>query len=90
MEEQLIICECHNPEHQMIFEYDNDLNCVYVEYHLSPMPFFKRLLHGIKYIFGYRSKFGDFDEIIVGNKYGEYFAELGNKLVQGRKKEGTE
>lgn len=80
MEEKLIICECHNPEHQIIVYYDNEDNYAYLEYHLSKLPFWERLKYGIKYIFGYQSKYGAFDEIIIGEKYADYFIELGNKL----------
>lgn len=84
MEEKLIVCQCHNVEHQMIIYYDEEDNFAYVQYHLSPLSFFERLVHGIKYIFGYRSKYGDFDEIIVGSEYGQYFSELGKKLQNGK------
>ena len=80
MEEKLIVCACHNVEHQMIMYYDDEDNMVYVEFHLVKLPFFKRLKNGIKYIFGYESKYGDFDEILVDDTYADYFIDLGNKL----------
>ena len=63
--QELIICACHNAEHQMIFRTIEGDDDVYVDIHLCKLPFFKRLWHGIKYIFGYTSKYGDFDEIII-------------------------
>ena len=60
-----IICGCYNVEHSIFFRtIDGDAD-VYMSIHLVPLPFFKRLINGIKYIFGYRSKYGDFDEIII-------------------------
>lgn len=80
MEEKLIVCECHNVEHQMIIYYDKEYNEAYVEFHLAKLPFWQRLRQGIKYIFGYRSKYGDFDEMVIGDTYADYFIDLGKKL----------
>lgn len=69
--EELIICQCANVEHQMIFsaEAEDESDWVFVSIHLAPLPFWKRLWHGIKYIFGYRSRYGDFDEIILDSRH---------------------
>ena len=65
IEEHILICQCHNPEHQVIVARDND-KCVYFMIHLVPeRNIFKRIINGIKYIFGYRSKYGEFDEFIL-------------------------
>lgn len=65
---EIIICECNSPEHQYLFRYDDgDLNeyaCVYVSPYLSSGNFWHRLKYGIKYIFGYKSKYGAFDEFV--------------------------
>lgn len=69
MTEELLLCQCGDPAHQLIMLYDDDVEApaVYVSVHLSPEPnFFKRLWRGIKYIFfNKRSIYGDFDEIIL-------------------------
>lgn len=69
MTEELLLCQCGDPAHQLIMFYDDDVEApaVYVSVHLSPEPnFFKRLWRGIKYIFfNKRSIYGDFDEIIL-------------------------
>lgn len=69
MTEELLLCQCGDPAHQLIMFYDDDIEAptVYVSVHLSPEPnFFKRLWRGIKYIFfNKRSIYGDFDEIIL-------------------------
>lgn len=67
---ETLICQCNSIEHQISFnwvEYENlELKGeVYMEIHLSKLSFWDRLKHGIKYIFGYRCMFGDFDEIIL-------------------------
>lgn len=64
---ELFICQCHNTEHQLIFSYfpeDEDKD-VYVSIHLIPeYRFWKRIWRAIRYIFGYRSRYGHFDEFI--------------------------
>ena len=54
MTEELLLCQCSDPEHQLIMFYDDDIEApaVYVSIHLSPeRNFFKRLWNGLKYIF---------------------------------------
>jgi hypothetical protein len=59
-----LICQCHSLEHQYSFYYSNE-DGLYCEPHLSTyLPFYKRLIVGIKYIFGYKSKFGAWDEFL--------------------------
>jgi hypothetical protein len=38
---------------------------VYIHTHLVKRPFWKRVKYGLKYIFGYQSRYGAFDEFIV-------------------------
>lgn len=72
MEHEIVICKCESVEHQIIFSYfpeDEDERVVYMSVHLSPMyGFFKRIWVALKYIFGYRSMYGHFDDIIIGQK----------------------
>lgn len=72
MEHEIIICKCESPEHQIIFSYflDNDIDReVYMTIHLRPESnIFKRVWIALKYIFGYRSKYGDFDSMIIGQR----------------------
>lgn len=65
MERQVMICECHSAEHQVIFWYDEEDGDLYCEPHLTTRcNFFRRLWYGLKYAFGYKSKFGAWDETI--------------------------
>ena len=64
--EELFICQCENTEHQLIFrEIEGD---VYVSIHLKTDSFWKRFKNGVKYIFGHKSRYGDFDEFIFKNE----------------------
>lgn len=64
----LFVCACYNVEHQIIFTYDPKWDEIYVSVYLLPDNFFKRIKNAVKYIFGYRSRYGDFDEFIFNNK----------------------
>lgn len=69
MENKVIFCECQSPEHQIIFFYDKEDDVIYMETHLSnSKSIWKRIISGIKYIFGYKSKFGNFDSLVLGFK----------------------
>ena len=61
---EIFICECHSLEHQAKFFYDGEDNRLYVYVHLARHGFWKRLVAGIKYIFGYSSRFGEWDQFI--------------------------
>lgn len=65
--QDLFICACHSVEHQLIMSYstDDDFKEVYCSVHLKPeRNIFKRIWYALKYIFGHRSIYGDFDEFI--------------------------
>ena len=65
MKQDILICECSNIEHQIAFNYNADEKMVYLVTRLCPLSFWKRLKNGIKYIFGHKSRFGEFDEFIL-------------------------
>lgn len=64
---EILICECHNTEHQLLFLYSEEdgYPMCYLHTHLIKRPIWQRIKYGIKYIFGYQSKFGAFDEFII-------------------------
>ena len=65
-EREIFICDCHSLEHIFCFWHDTDDNEVYLQTHLTNYDgFFKRLWIGIKYAFGYKSRYGHFDCTIV-------------------------
>ena len=62
-----IVCNCHDINHVMVYETDiiNGEKFVYLSIHLNKIPFYKRIIYAIKYIFGHQSSLGAFDEIII-------------------------
>ena len=67
----IMTCDCHSTEHQIVINFDEDTkeNLVYLHIHLvTHRNFFKRLWLGLKYVFGYKSRYGNWDEFIVSRK----------------------
>lgn len=69
----IIICDCGLSEHQIIINYDKDFPNGYRQVTISPHlihynNILKRILVAIKYIFGYKCKYGAWDSIIISNR----------------------
>lgn len=67
-DEYLTLCACNSSEHQMIWRVDREPIdgdvTVYCDIHLIPHRWYERIWYAIKYIFGYTSKYGAFEEFI--------------------------
>ena len=90
MKDELIICECGSAEHQMVLHYDDDKDLgrmVYVEIHLASLVWYKRLWLGIKYIFGYKCCYGNFEEMILSPKHARQVYDLYRFLLPKLTKE---
>ena len=65
-EEECFICDCHSDEHQLVFRYDDAENEIYTSVYLNQYRnIFERILTAVKYVFGYKSKYGDWDCFIL-------------------------
>ena len=91
----VLICECFSPEHQMIISYGDDelidgtiIPMVYVHNHLVKKTFWSRLKYGIKYIFGYKSQYGAWDEFILNPNDAEKLQDIVDYLKE-KKNEKT-
>lgn len=85
--EELVLCQCNDPEHQIIFSSWEDDDEVYMTVHLAPLPLFQRIAHAVKYIFGYRCKYGDFDEVFLKPSDYSKFMKVTEKLFNAYRKE---
>lgn len=87
MTEELLLCQCGDPDHQLIVFSDvqDEIPTVYVSIHLVPeRNFFKRLWRGLKYVFfNKRSIYGDFDEIILRPSDAWKLQNVVNELLKG-------
>ena len=59
---ELFVCDCGDLEHQFVISSYGD-NEIYLSILLDNMTFWSRL----KYLFGFKSKYGAFGEIILNN-----------------------
>ena len=86
MEEQenpsLLICKCNSSEHQIIIYHEEHENLFHCSIHLnSNLGFWKRLVLGIKYIFGYGCKYGHWDEFTFDRSHSKALRELSHQLL---------
>lgn len=60
-------CSCNSSQHTLKFEFDDDkeLPLIYVSIFLSEFPWYMRLFEALKYVFGYKCRYGHFDEFIL-------------------------
>ena len=90
MEEKIFICSCCSLEHQVAFWQwkDENYNELYINIHLyAHENFFKKLWTGIRYIFGHRSRFGEWDEFIFRQEDLQELKEFLNNNFNYEKKE---
>lgn len=80
MESEILLCECHSTDHQIIMNHDKEDNIVYCHIHLSSRPFFKRVWFGLKYIFGYKCRYGHWDEFIFKIKDADKMQKVADTL----------
>lgn len=74
METHLVLCDCGQAEHQLIWRYfpgeqEPQEQLLYIDIHLRAWEgFFRRLWAGLRYAFGHRSKYGDWDDVIIDKR----------------------
>jgi hypothetical protein len=77
MRQELILCECSSLEHQVVISYEEDYEEMYFHIHLSKPRFLRRLKYAIRYLLGYRSRYGAFEEVIISkDKFKETFEKV--------------
>lgn len=74
MKTKFFLCECTSFDH--LFSVNCDDQDCYIAVHLSPKSFFQRVIGAFKYIFGFRSRYGDFEEIMIKKEDAKEIAEL--------------
>ena len=82
---EILICECGSIEHQIIIRLDEEENVAYCAIHLVHYGFWRRVKAGFKYIFGYKSKYGQWDEFIFSQDHANQLRELSEFLINKNK-----
>lgn len=65
METEFVTCACHQDEHVLHFHTFKDDKEIYISFYLEMQPWYKRVINAVKYVFGHRSRSGDFGEIML-------------------------
>lgn len=65
---KVLPCPCNHPEHHIIYSMLDDEPEVYLHVQLINGKWYERVWKGLKYIFGYKCRFGHFDEFILSDE----------------------
>lgn len=82
MNPYILICDCNSTEHQIVIHRDTDDGLIYCHIHLTNRGILSRLKAGLKYIFGYKCKYGHWDEFILNRTHANTLMELANMLAK--------
>lgn len=75
-------CHCHSPEHTLIFRLDEEEpKTLYGYVFLNSDSLFKRIWKAIKYVFGFKCRYGHFDEFILNPKDAQKMIDLLSKIA---------
>ena len=85
METHWFDCSCFTPEHSFRFTHDPDDNELYLDVHLTNAGFWNRLVQGIKFIFGHRSRYGEHASISIHDKDMDRLQDLLNRWKENAK-----
>lgn len=82
MEHIIAVCRCGDVRHQIVFLVDDEDNMCYMEVLLNKLPWYKRLIIGIKYIFGCRCRYGAFEEVVLDEEDASKFFRIAHCLAK--------
>jgi len=69
MQREAFFCSCGANEHFFtLTKFDDDFGFVYLSVFLDRPRFLARVVNALKYVFGYKSKYGEFGEICLDSK----------------------
>ncbi len=77
MKRTLFTCRCYSIEHSFVVSADNE--DLFIEVHLAALPFWSRVKNAFNYVLGRKSKWGDFEEVLLSP---DQALDLGDKLVE--------
>ena len=77
---EIMVCQCSSTEHQVVYYHNQSDNEVYMHVHLSSGPWWKRVWPALKYLFGHRSRYGNWDEFILGPEHVDQLRKLADRI----------
>ena len=79
-------CECQSDEHVFKFSYDKEEGDFYLAVYLNQYRrWYQRVWVAVKYVFGYKSKFGHFDTTLVNQEDTKRLRDLCDHTLQLKK-----
>lgn len=66
---EIMVCQCTSTEHQVVYWKDPEDRQVYMSVYLAPLPLLKRIWEAIRYVFGYRCRYGHWEEFVMGEEH---------------------
>jgi len=69
-------CQCYSDEHRLVFRVEEDGEISASVFLDSWQPLYKKIWNAIKFVFGYKSKYGHFDSFIMRSEDKEKFKKL--------------
>jgi len=84
MEKEYVECSCSCESHVLRFIWDPDPEnpMIYASMFLNSFSFFKRLWLAIRYVFGFKSEYGHFDEIMIQHHQLKKLRDMCDRFVQ--------
>lgn len=90
--ELFVRCECGSIDHQIVFWFNPDEepkhNLISMEVHLADLGFFRRLKRAVSYVLGQLSRYGDWDEILIGPEKAREIAEFLDEYIANHELKG--
>ena len=78
---QYFECDCHSDEHTLSFSWDDEENLLYTSVYLNQYrSFLRRIWVAVKYVFGYKSRYGDWDCFLLRREDAKRLEALLKKL----------
>jgi hypothetical protein len=77
MKRTLFVCRCYSIEHSFVVSADDE--DLFIEVHLTSAPFWVRVKNAVRYVLGRKSKWGDFEEILLSP---DQALDLGDRVVE--------
>ena len=71
---KIIVCGCGDISHNLIFTKDDGQ--IWLHYSLEKKSLFERIIIGVKYIFGFQSRFGMYGELLIDKTNISNFKEI--------------
>jgi hypothetical protein len=88
-----VICECHSPDHVLQFSHaegmDEDQICwTQVQLH-QYRSIWQRLVVAVKYVFGYKCRYGHWDCTLIDLKQGKALRDYLNRAIEAKEAYGN-